>query len=301
MGTSSNTADSDPQRVPATSSPGADPLLPEIKASEQEVRAIVDAIPHTISVFSPDGSVLYVNRAFLEMTGFTLEEVMASDFRARLYHPDDLDRVREERAQALPRGLPFDTEQRARRKDGQFRWHLVRHYPLRDETGRVTRWYATGTDIDDRKRAEERMHGETLALREDLDRTSMFEEIVGSSAALHQVLAQVAKVAKTDSTVLILGETGTGKPPFPPHSLPPSCSDTKRGPSPALCNGGSGGSRQPMAARSFWTRSAISLRRHRSRCCACCRSGRSSAWAAVTRSRWTCACSRPPTAILRPT
>src|SRR5258707_738339 len=67
------------------------------------------------------------------------------------------------------------------------------------------------SDIDDRRRTEERMRNETIALREDLDRASMFEEIVGSSPALQNVLAQVAKVAQTDSTVLILGETGTGK------------------------------------------------------------------------------------------
>src|SRR6185312_15241489 len=88
---------------------------------------------------------------------------------------------------------------------------VVRYQPLRDEQGRILRWYATGTDIDDRKRAEERMRNETLALREEIDRSSMFEEIVGSSPALQRVLAQAAKVAKTDATVLILGETGTGK------------------------------------------------------------------------------------------
>src|SRR6185369_8176208 len=98
-----------------------------------------------------------------------------------------------------------------RRKDGQYRWFVVRYHPLRDEDGRIVRWYSTGTDIDERKRAEERMRNETLALREDIDRSSMFEEIVGSSPALQRVLAQVAKVATTDSTVLILGETGTGK------------------------------------------------------------------------------------------
>jgi formate hydrogenlyase transcriptional activator len=73
------------------------------------------------------------------------------------------------------------------------------------------RWYATGTDIEDRKRAEERTRNENVALREEIDRSSMFEEIVGSSAALRKVLAQVAKVAPTDSTVLVSGDTGTGK------------------------------------------------------------------------------------------
>src|SRR6202034_4303635 len=81
----------------------------------------------------------------------------------------------------------------------------------RNERGQVTRWYATGTDIDDRVRAEERTRNESLALREQIDRDSMFEDIVGSSEALRKVLRQVEKVASSDSTVLILGETGTGK------------------------------------------------------------------------------------------
>jgi formate hydrogenlyase transcriptional activator len=80
-----------------------------------------------------------------------------------------------------------------------------------DEGGKVIRWYATGTDIDDRKRAEDRMRNETVALREEIVRSSMFEEIVGSSEPLRKVLMQVSKVAPTDSTVLIQGETGTGK------------------------------------------------------------------------------------------
>jgi formate hydrogenlyase transcriptional activator len=83
--------------------------------------------------------------------------------------------------------------------------------PLRDEQGRVIRWYATATDIDDRVRAEERTRNENLALREQIDRNSMFEDIVGSSDVLQKVLRQVRKVAPSESTILILGETGTGK------------------------------------------------------------------------------------------
>ena len=120
-------------------------------------------------------------------------------------------RLLDERRDALTRGVPFELEQRARRHDGQYRWFLVQYRPVRDEQGRTVRWYATGTDIDDRKRTEERTRNENLALREDIDRESMFEEIVGSSATLRVVLGQVAKVAPTDATVLILGETGTGK------------------------------------------------------------------------------------------
>ncbi len=183
----------------------------KLRQDERELRRITDAIAQTIVVQNPDGVAIYANQAVLDYTGLTIEDVTASDFRAQIFHPEDIERLREERQAALSRGVPFEIEQRARRHDGQYRWFLIRYNPFRDEQGRVVRWYATGTDIEDRKRAEERTRNENVALREEIDRSSMFEEIVGSSAALRQVLAQVAKVAPTDSTVLISGETGTGK------------------------------------------------------------------------------------------
>jgi formate hydrogenlyase transcriptional activator len=183
----------------------------KLRQDERDLRRTTDAIPHTIVIQDPDGTPVYANQAVLDYTGLTMEDVITSDFRARIFHPEDLERLREERRAALARGLPFEIEQRALRKDGQYRWFLIRYNPFRDEQGRLVRWYATGTDIEDRKQAEERIRNENLALREEIDRASMFEEIVGSSEALRKVLAQVAKVAPTDSTVLILGETGTGK------------------------------------------------------------------------------------------
>ena len=184
-----------------------------LRQDEQELRGIVDAISQTIVVLSPNGTALYANRPLLDYTGLTMEQVMAPDSRGNpaFFHPEDWARLQDERHQGLSRSVPFEIEWRLRRKDGQYRWFLVRYHPLRDEQGRILRWYASATDIDDRRRAEERTRNENLALREDIDRSSMFEEIVGSSPALQRVLAQVAKVATTDSTVLILGETGTGK------------------------------------------------------------------------------------------
>jgi formate hydrogenlyase transcriptional activator len=111
----------------------------------------------------------------------------------------------------LTRAVPHELEVRIRRKDGSYRWFLARYNPLLDEQGRITRWYVSGTDIEDRKQAEERLRHENIALRDEIDKASMFEEIVGTSPALQAVLAQVAKVAPTDSTVLLTGETGTGK------------------------------------------------------------------------------------------
>ena len=80
-----------------------------------------------------------------------------------------------------------------------------------DEHGRPTRWYAAGTDIEDRKQDEQRLQSENVALREEIDKASMFEEVIGTSSALRAVLSRVSKVAPTDSSVLITGETGTGK------------------------------------------------------------------------------------------
>jgi len=149
--------------------------------------------------------------ATLDYTGLTADDVIAPNFRERIFHPEDVERLRNERKAALARGLPFEFEHRALGKDGQYRWFLIQYNPFRNERGQVTRWYATGTDIDDRVRAEERTRNENLALREQIDRDLMFEDIVGSSEALRRVLREIAKVAPSDSTVLILGETGTGK------------------------------------------------------------------------------------------
>ena len=294
----------------------------EIKASEQEMRGIVDAISQITVVLGQDGTGLYANRTLLEYLGITLEQLMTPDSKGNpvLYHPDDWARLKDERSQGLARAMPFELEWRLRRNDGQYRWFLVRYHPLRDDRGRIIRWYASGTDIDDRKRAEERIRNENIALREEIDRSSMFEEIVGSSPALQHVLAQVAKVAKTDSTVLILGETGTGKEliaraihkrssrstehssgstarPFHRRSSPPSSSVTRRGPSPVRCSDGSGGSRRPTVVPFSWMRSASSLPKRKSPSCVYYRNGRSSASAAVIPLRWMSASSPPPTAI----
>jgi formate hydrogenlyase transcriptional activator len=185
--------------------------LDTIRKSEEELRRMIDAVAQTIVVLNPDGRVISANRVALEYMGLSLDDVRADDFRARVFHPADVQRVRKAREKGLSGTVPFENEQRALGKDGKYRWFLIRYNPLVDESGKVIRWYATGTDIEDRKQAEQRMCNENLALREEIDRSSMYETIVGSSESLRQVLSQVDKVAPTDSTVLILGETGTGK------------------------------------------------------------------------------------------
>jgi formate hydrogenlyase transcriptional activator len=183
----------------------------EVKKSERQLQQTVDAIPQTIVVLGSDGSIEYANRTVLDYTGLSADDLMGSDFRLKVFHSEDMERLRETRRLGFSRGLPWENEIRVRRKDGQYRWFLIRYNPLVDDHGHVVRWCAAGTDIDKRKRDEERLREENLALREEIDHSSMFEEIVGSSEPLRRVLSQVSKVAPTDSTVLILGETGTGK------------------------------------------------------------------------------------------
>jgi PAS domain S-box-containing protein len=178
--------------------------------SEAELRTIIDVIPQLIVAIGADGKLQHANQALLEYTGLS-EDELRSERLGDVFHPEDTERLRDQREAALARRAPFQYERRVRRRDGHYRWLLIQYNPLLDERGQVIRWYATGTDIDDRKHAEERTQQENVALREQIDQAFMFEEIVGSSPALKTVLSSLLQVAPTDSTVLITGETGTGK------------------------------------------------------------------------------------------
>ncbi len=182
----------------------------KIRQSEKELRQLLDFTPQHVTVLGPDGRRLYNNQAALDYHGLTLDEWQTAD-PDRLFHPQDWERLTREVYSKFLSGSSLDIEVRLRRRDGQYRWFLIRYNPTLDEQGRPTRWYAAATDIEDRKQAEQRLQDENVALREEIDKTSMFEEIVGISPALHAVLSRVSKVAPTDSTVLITGETGTGK------------------------------------------------------------------------------------------
>jgi PAS domain S-box-containing protein len=124
------------------------------KQAESELRQLVDLVPQCMCVDGPGGEVLYANEQLLDFFGFTLEEAQGSDFRAKAFHPDDLERAQVAREAAVSRGLPWEVETRLLRRDGQYRWFLIRFNPLRDEQGNIIRWYAAGTDIHDRKQAE---------------------------------------------------------------------------------------------------------------------------------------------------
>jgi PAS domain S-box-containing protein len=182
----------------------------KIRQSEQELRQILDFAPQQLAVLGPDRTRIYSNRAMLDYFGLTLEEWRNCDPR-RFVHPDDFEHMMNQDHSEFLKGIPHEVELRLMGTEGKYRWFLVRYSPLRDEQGRITRWYLAGTDIEDRKEAEQRLQNENIALREEIDKASMFEQIVGTSPPLRSVLSRISKVAPADSSVLITGETGTGK------------------------------------------------------------------------------------------
>jgi len=127
---------------------------------------MINAIPTFIGVLRTDGHVIYVNQTGLDYTGLTVEEVQKGDFRSRIHHPEDVERLREERREALARAVPFENEQRMLGKDGKYRWFLFRYNPLLDEQGRIDRWYVAAFDIEDRKRAAVQVEQAYLRLAE---------------------------------------------------------------------------------------------------------------------------------------
>jgi formate hydrogenlyase transcriptional activator len=183
----------------------------KLRESEKELQQLIEFVPAHVFVLGSDGIGIYANQVILDYYGLTLEEWMASGIPEKVVHPDDLQRYLSERKKGLSSSVAFEVEVRRLRHDKQYRWFLCRFNPMKDERGHVLRWYVAQTDVETGKQAARRAQNENLALREEVDRSSMFEEIVGSSENLLQVLSNVSRVAPTDSTVLILGETGTGK------------------------------------------------------------------------------------------
>src|SRR5882672_3171767 len=126
----------------------------KIRQSERELRQLLDLTPMHITEFAPDGSPLYNNQAALDYHGLTVNEWKRGDLNS-LLHPHDAERVASDGASRFLSGSPFEMEVRLKRKDGQYRWFFFRFNPIWDEQGRLTRWYAAATDIEDRKQAEQ--------------------------------------------------------------------------------------------------------------------------------------------------
>jgi formate hydrogenlyase transcriptional activator len=185
-----------------------------LRQRERELQQLIDVVPECMCVDGTDGSVLYANEPLLDYFGLTLEEVQASDFRARTFHPDDLHRVWSTLEDAMSRGIGWEVETRLLRRDGQYRWFLIRSNPLRDEAGRIVRWYSSGTDIEDLKRAEDELRRAQGELQQERDRLKLLLELTNRVVSnlelrdlLRDISASIRQIMHCDAVGVMLPDS----------------------------------------------------------------------------------------------
>jgi PAS domain S-box-containing protein len=211
-----------------------------LKESEGQFHSLIDNLPLVLWTSDPKGVKTYCNPNFISYTGITSHEEMISSCFS-LIHEDDREATEKAWSHALETGEICNAEYRLRRYDGVYRQQLARAVPIRDRSGQITQWLGSLTDVEDQKRTEETLlsiernqapgervgpadirsaprqsrassaNNEVIRPTDEITSELNHPDIVGQSPALRKVLQDAEKVAPTDSAVLILGETGTGK------------------------------------------------------------------------------------------
>ena len=175
--------------------------IQQLRREEKHLRDVVETIPAMAFSALPDGSAEFVNRPWLDYSGLPEKDTLG--FRWQLtIHPDDLDEHLRKWRASLETGAPFENESRQRDANGEYRWFLVRAVPLRDQHGKVLKWYGTLTDIEDRKRSEQERE-RFRQLQADLaheNRVSVMGEL---AASLSHELRQPITAAITDATTCL--------------------------------------------------------------------------------------------------
>jgi PAS domain S-box-containing protein len=131
-----------------------------VKQAEDRIRLVIDTIPTMAWSLRPDGVVDFLNQRWLDYTGLSFEDAMTGP--NRIVHPEDLSRTVEKWLKHMAAGESCEDEIRLRRADGEYRWFLIRTVSLLDAQGNIVKWYGTGADIEDRKRAEAALNAQAL-------------------------------------------------------------------------------------------------------------------------------------------
>jgi len=195
-----------------------------LQESEERFRNMADSAPVMIWISDADKRCTYVNKQWLDFTGQSMEEELRLGWAAGI-HPEDSERCLEIYDHNFDERSPFEMEYRLRRKDGDYRWILDKGVPRFSPNQVFLGYIGSCLDITERKEAEvelrkahEELHllknqleAENIYLQEELQSDPTFGEIVGQSDAIKYLLFKITQVAPTDSTVLISGDTGTGK------------------------------------------------------------------------------------------
>ena len=204
-------------------------LLSELEAGEAEsgeacFRAVANSAPVLIWMAGPDKLCNFFNQPWLNFTGRTLDQEMGNGW-AESVHPDDLAGCLKTYLESFDARRPFVMQYRLKRHDGEYRWILDNGVPRFDAQGNFAGYIGSCVDITEGKQREEelqaalaevkrlkdQLHQENEYLRQEANTQLSQDKIVGQSPAIRRILAQVDQVAATDATVLLLGETGTGK------------------------------------------------------------------------------------------
>jgi PAS domain S-box-containing protein len=174
----------------------------QLAKAKRELQATIDSIPTMAASYEPDGARDFVNKPWQDFTGMSQEEVKGKSWSITV-HPDDHAAGEREWRDCMATGRPFQMEQRFRRHDGEYRWHMTRRVPLRDEEGKIVKWYGVGFDIEEQKRAESalRQSEAYLAEAQRLSLTGSFGWDVSSG-----------KIVWSEQTFGILGYDPATKP-----------------------------------------------------------------------------------------
>ncbi|MBO0726756.1 MAG: PAS domain-containing protein [Blastocatellia bacterium] len=170
----------------------------EIQALKDQLRLVIDTIPGLVWSALPDGSAEFLNQRWLEYTGLSLKEGLDWGGKVEV-HPEDIARFMDEWKGALAEGKPLETEARLRRADGEYHWLLIRAVPLRDEMGKIVKWYGASADIEDRKRAEETLRKAQAELAH-VARVTTMGELAASIA--HEVNQPLSAIVNNGSACL---------------------------------------------------------------------------------------------------
>ena len=177
-------------------------LLQLERQAERELQLTIDTIPAIVVRHRRDGSPEFLNQTWRTYTGLSQDSWQGQRWAVAV-HPDDAPKVEAAWRAHLPTGQPFETEQRLRRADGEYRWFLVRRVPLRDPNGQVIRWYAAAHDIDDQKRAERALQTAQAELAHVTRVTTLGELSASIAHEINQPLAAI--VANAEAILRLLG------------------------------------------------------------------------------------------------
>src|SRR5579863_1056096 len=173
-------------------------LYESLQSSEDRLRRVINTIPAHVWSTLPDGSVDFINQRLIESTGLSIEALLGSGWQS-IVHPDDRARYLSKWRSALAAGEPVEIEARVRTAQHDYRWLLVRNVPLRDGHGAIVKWYGTGIDIEDRKRAEEGLRKAQADLAHANRVTTMGEL---SASLAHEINQPISGAITNASTCL---------------------------------------------------------------------------------------------------